>query len=178
MGITLPVDLLEPITDEDVDRLSAALDGTGVRFEVDEGRLILMAPVKLWHTQVSHRVRNVLEGQGRLAFLTQGIRLGARSLRIPDVAAFVTRPDPDADRHEPALFSLVVEVISLDSVHEDREVKSGLYAKAGVPEYWIADRHPTDAWDAIIDMLRLGERGYEHAGRVALSELESKLRPE
>jgi hypothetical protein len=44
-ALTLPVDLLEPITDEDVDRLSAALDGTGVRFEVDEGRLILMAPV-------------------------------------------------------------------------------------------------------------------------------------
>ncbi len=177
MGITLPVDLLEPITDADVDRLTAALDGTGVRFEVDEGRLILMSPVKVWHSDVAQRVCNLLRAQGRLAFLEQGIRLGTRSLRVPDVSAFVTRPDPDMDRHDPALFSLVVEVISPDSVHEDRVVKLGLYATAGVPEYWIADRHPTDPWDAVMDMHRLGERGYEHTARVALSELEAKTHP-
>jgi Uma2 family endonuclease len=83
MSITLPVDLLEPITDEDVDRLSAALDGTGVRFEVDEGRLILMSPVKLWHPQVSHRIRNLLETQGRIAYLEQGLRLGSRTCAFP-----------------------------------------------------------------------------------------------
>jgi Uma2 family endonuclease len=97
-------------------------------------------------------------------------------LRVPDVAAFVTEPDLEADRHEPALFSLVVEVISVDSGHEDRKVKPGLYAKAGIPEYWIVDRHPNDPRDAVIDTFRLGERGYEHTARVALSDLESKSR--
>lgn len=159
MAITLPVDLLDPLTEDDLDRVGAALNGTRVRFELDNGRLILMPPGKSWHAHAAHRTCNLLENQGRLAYLEQGIRLGARRVRFPDVAAFVSRPDPDADRHDPALFTLIAEVVSPDSEEDDRLVKPRLYAAARVPEYWLIDRHPSDKWDAIVDVFVLGERG-------------------
>lgn len=37
---------------------------------------------------------------------------------------------------------LIIEVVSPDSVHRDRDEKYHEYAQAGVPEYWIIDSRP------------------------------------
>lgn len=178
--MTLPLEELstlmaEPLTSDDMDDVGRVLRDTGIRYELDEGRLILMSPMKIWHADVSARIRNLLIAQGRIAYQEQGVRLGSSRVRYPDVAAFREDPDPDAERHDPAQFLLVVEVVSSDSEHEDRVVKPRLYASAGIPEYWIVDRHPGTRRDAVIEFFRLGPSGgYERTGESALSELEEK----
>lgn len=52
-------------------------------------------------------------------------------------------------------------------------VKPRIYASAGIPEYWIVDRHPTDRRDAIIEYFKLSVSGaYERTGDAVLSDLE------
>lgn len=169
-------DLMEhPLTEDDLDRVGQALSGTGIHYELDDGRLLLMSPMKAWHADVSARIRNVLSAQGRFAYQEQGMRLDRRRVRFPDVAAFRELPDPDAVRHDPSDFTVVVEVISVDSERDDRVIKPGLYAGAGIPEYWIVDRHPSDRRDAVVEFFKLSAGGrYERTGEVVLTELEAK----
>ncbi len=66
---------------------------------------------------------------------------------------------------------LIVEVLSPSTAERDRTVKRKLYAKYGVHEYWIVDPEAQT-----IEVLTLGERGYERAGLYTKSEvLESPL---
>ncbi|MGH3680873.1 MAG: Uma2 family endonuclease [Natronosporangium sp.] len=164
-----------PLTEDDLDQVGQALRDTGIHYELDDGRLLLMSPMKSWHADVSRRVCDLLIAQGRVAYQEQGIRLARRKVRFPDVAAFRSHPDPDAGRHDPGEFTVVVEVVSSDSEHDDRVVKAELYASAGIPEYWIVDRHPGASRDAVIEFFKLGPGGqYQRAGDAVLSELEEK----
>jgi Uma2 family endonuclease len=163
----------EGLTEGDLDQLGDSLAHTGIRFELDNGRLILMSPVKAWHMDVSRRLCNVLVARGKHAYQEQGIRISKRKVRYPDVGVFGVKPDLDRSRHDPATFSLVVEVVSPESVEEDRVVKPRVYAGVGIPEYWIVDRHPTDREDAVVEFFKLGVSGaYERTGEASLSELE------
>lgn len=175
MTVPLTELLAKPLTEDDLDKVGAALRNTGIRYELDEGRLILTSPRTSWHADASIRICNLLVAQGRIAYQEQGVRLGRTKVRYSDVAAFRQHPDPDADRHDPGDFTLVVEVVSPDSEHEDRVVKAGLYAGAGIPDYWIASRHPGASRDATVEFFRLGPSGaYERTGEAVLSELEQK----
>lgn len=175
--MTVPLyDLMErPLTEDDLDEVGRALRDTGIHYELDEGRLILMSPMKFWHADVSRRVCDLLIARGRHAGQEQGVRLSRRKVRFPDVVAFREMPDPDAGRHDPEDLTLVVEVVSPDSEEADRVTKPRLYANAGIPEYWIVDRHPGASRDAILEFFKLGEGGrYERTGEATLSELEEK----
>jgi Uma2 family endonuclease len=51
----------------------------------------------------------------------------------------------------------VVEILSPFTAHRDRGIKLDLYARRGVPEYWIVDPD-----DDVVDVWRFGENsGYE-----------------
>jgi Uma2 family endonuclease len=163
------------VTEDDLDEVGRALSDTGIHYELDAGRLILMSPAKNWHADVSARIRNVLVAQGRFAYQEQGVRLAHRKVRYPDVSAFRQDPDPDEERYDPSDFTLVVEVVSADSEHEDRVVKAELYAGVGIPEYWIVDRHPGGRRDAVVELFKLGHGDHYHrTGEALLSELEEK----
>ena len=60
--------------------------------------------------------------------------------------------DPRAIRGVP---DLVVEILSPGTRRRDRMVKAQLYARAGVPEYWIVDPPAR-----CIEVFSLGETGY------------------
>lgn len=170
--ITLPIDLQEPLTEDDLDKL-APLAESGIHFELVHGRLLMMAPMKAWHADVSARIRNVLVARGMPAFQEQGVRLTRVLVRYPDVVAFRSEPDLEASRHDPADVALVVEVLSPDSEDEDRTVKPATYAGVGIPEYWIVSRHPTAPRDAMVEFFKLGEgHRYERVGSAALTDLE------
>ena len=47
--------------------------------------------------------------------------------------------DPDLTPALEGSPDLVVEAVSFSSVHKDTEVLRRLYARAGIPEYWLAD---------------------------------------
>lgn len=166
--------LAEPLTEDDLDEVGRVLQDTGIHYELDDGRLILTSPMMNWHSDVAARIRNVLVAQDRIAYLEQGVRLSRWKVRYPDVTAFHRDPDPDAERHDPGDVALAVEMVSPRSEHEDRVVRAGLYAGAGIPEYWVVDRRPGVARDAVIEFFRLGPSGYERTGEAPLSELEEK----
>jgi len=169
--ISLPVDLQDPLTEDDVDALTS-LERHGIRFEIDSGRLILIAPRSLWHADVCLRLANLRPH----AYCRQGLRISRTTVRCPDVLMFRTQPALDASCHDPADVALVVEVISSDTVVEDRMVKPRLYAAVGIPDYWIVDRHPTDRRDATVEFFKFGAAGgYERVGQAALSELEKAV---
>ena len=52
---------------------------------------------------------------------------------------------------------MVLEVVSEGSVKKDTDVLRELYARAGIPEYWLVD--PTEQ-PARFEILKLGSRGY------------------
>jgi hypothetical protein len=60
-------------------------------------------------------------------------------------------PAADAD--------LVVEVVSRESERRDRQIKPEEYAAAGIPEFWLVERHPVTESDAVINMYRLSRDG-------------------
>jgi Uma2 family endonuclease len=166
--IMLPVDMRDPLTEDDVNALGS-LERDGIRFEIDNGRLILIAPRSLWHADICVRIANLR----RHAYGRQGLRISSATVRCPDVLVFHSEPHPEASVHDPAEIALVVEVVSPDTAVEDRTVKARVYAGAGIAEYWIVDRHPIDRRDASIELFKLGASGaYERTGQATLSDLE------
>ncbi len=74
---------------------------------------------------------------------------------------------------------LAVEIVSLDSIQRDYELKRKKYEEAGVPEYWIIDEI-----EEIITLLRLGANGKHREVKPKKGEYHSSvlkgfwLRPE
>jgi Uma2 family endonuclease len=96
---------------------------------------------------------NLLREQGRLAYIEQGVVLGSGEIRTCDVGAFRKPPVVSRAYHPVEEFELLVEVVSKDSRREDREIKPGLYAQGGVPEYWRIEE--SDTGEAVVYLHRL-----------------------
>jgi Uma2 family endonuclease len=112
------------------------------RVELIEGELIDMTPIGHFHADaVSLLVR-------RLGYRTEGraipwpqnpVHLGPRSEPQPDFALLHYRPRGYRDALPTAADVLLLVEIADSSVHYDREVKIPLYARHGIPEYWIVN---------------------------------------
>lgn len=76
-------------------------------------------------------------GPGQIIRQQQPLDFGRRSLPEPDVAVVVGTAR-DYSRSHPRTASLVVEV-SDTTLRKDRTIKVHLYARAGVPDYWIVN---------------------------------------
>lgn len=108
------------------------------RVELLCGSLVDMAPQGPRHADVAERLAARL-----LRSLPASVRVRVHSpLALsedsepePDIAVV---PAGDYRRAHPTLALLVVEIADA-SVLKDRGIKSGLYAMAGVPEYWIVN---------------------------------------
>jgi Uma2 family endonuclease len=122
--------------------------GDGNRYEIIEGELFVSRSPGLTHQIVASNLI-VLIGSflntksiGRVV-ATPGLILSKFSAVIPDIIVFLneqreTIVNNDRLTGSPAL---VIEIISPGSqnIHRDRVVKSHLYSKHGVQEYWIVD---------------------------------------
>jgi len=156
----------------------ADLPDLGSRAEIHEGKLVLMAPVKLWHSRVMVRIKLALAASGLAADIEIGVRRSAKNMRIADVAVFhEPATDPDQAYWRPDQLALVVEVVSESSEEDDRVIKPRWYAAGGIPEYWRVER-TEDAHDAVIFQFKLattasGESAYIETGVTTLSSLES-----
>ena len=112
------------------------------RVELIEGEIILMAPIGLRHAAcVGRLTRELTLALGRRAFLwpQNPVRLFPDTEPQPDVVILRQRADDYA--HAPAQPNdvlLLVEVADT-SYRYDRRVKLPLYARSGVPEFWIVD---------------------------------------
>ena len=118
--------------------VEAGIFGAGDLIELIEGELLTMTPQGSRHAAVATRVAARLGqafGSGCHVRTQMPLAAGADSEPEPDVA-IVDGSDFDYLEAHPATALLVVEVAD-DSLGRDRSVKQRLYARCGIPEYWI-----------------------------------------
>jgi Uma2 family endonuclease len=110
--------------------------------ELLEGRIIRMSPQRPFHASSVHRTNKYLSkllGNRAEVRIQSPITLGDDSEPEPDIAVVFTNINEYADRHPaPTDIYLLIEVADT-TLTKDRELKSKIYAKNLVSEYWILD---------------------------------------
>jgi Uma2 family endonuclease len=141
------------------------------RVELLAGVLVEMSPQGVEHAGVSALLAEILilalSGRARVRSHSP-LSLSNESEPEPDVAVV---PLGDYRRAHPTAAHLVIEVAD-SSLRKDREIKTQLYADAGIPEYWLVD------WGArVIEVHRTPARGarYSDVRVVARGETLSPL---
>jgi len=131
----------------------------GERLELLDGLLVVREPQGSPHAAIVGQIGHVLRaafGAGWHVRLQAPLALDEDSEPEPDVAVVAGSYRDYLDAH-PTTAALVVEVADT-SLRLDRRVKSSLYARARLPEYWIVDlvagalevhRDPQPAADAV-----------------------------
>ena len=127
------------------------LPDDGQRYEIIEGELYVSPAPNTKHQRVSNRLSFVLTGHtldrdlGEVFTAPTDLRLDDPSTVQPDILyvswerhGIITRQNTQGAP------DLVVEIISPSSTQMDLEIKRDLYAKHGVPNYWVA--HPEQEW--------------------------------
>ncbi len=111
----------------------------GKRVELIEGEIVEMSPIGPKHFASSNKAQRLFTERYGSRYLVryQGpLSLGS-SEPEPDIAVVEGDDETYADHH-PTTALLVVE-FSDASLEYDRREKLSLYAKAGIPEYWIVN---------------------------------------
>jgi len=140
------------------------------RVELLEGEIIEMPPIGDPHAGTCNRIAHVLItrlGDRAVVAVANPIALPiAVSMPQPDHAVLKPRATFYADRRpQPDDTFFVVEVMD-SSTRDDRRIKAPLYARAGVPELWLADipgslvevlREPRDGVYRSVRTVRRGE---------------------
>jgi len=171
---------LPPIESLDVEDLFTLPEG--YRYELHEGNLVIMAPSTFWHKDMARRIYLLLHAAGLRVFQDPGV-LGERPRdnRLPDLGVVRVLP-PGKLKYSNlpgSAYSLVVEIVSANSLNGEYTDKMDWYAKRGIPEYWIVDQTPDrDEDDAHARILRLppDKSAYGWERSLLLSELEAEYR--
>lgn len=112
------------------------------RIELINGELTIMPPIGPEHsahtTELNHVAGKSLPGDLRLR-LNEPITIAPHSEPQPDAAIVRASKDNYRKAHpKPKDVLLVIEVAD-SSAPYDNHVKSKLYGKAGIPEFWVID---------------------------------------
>ena len=121
-------------------------DASNDRLELIEGELFVTPSPTPLHQDIAGSLYTLLRsvvfesGRGRVYFAPLDVRLAENTVVQPDliVSPFGSRPVLTEARVEGAP-SLAVEIISPSTSDYDRVAKRDLYARYGVPEYWLVD---------------------------------------
>ena len=112
------------------------------KVELINGELIYMSPIGPKHGGVINRINNLLQEllKGFAIIAVQNpVTLAPFSEPEPDLALLKPRHDFYSDAHPvPEDIFLLIEVADT-TLEKDRVVKAPLYAKAGIPLYWIVN---------------------------------------
>jgi len=129
---------LRPLRRAEYDRLVELGYFEDEKIELLNGLLVAVSPPGVGH---SHAIRRLTElfmrGVGDRAAVQCQLPIGASddSEPQPDISVV---PRGDYSRDHPTRAHLIVEV-SDSSLRKDRFLKGTLYARSGVPEYWIVN---------------------------------------
>lgn len=114
----------------------------GLRVELIDGEVIEMAPIGPTHAGVLNRLVHHLGRlcEGRAVISPQHpLQVDDHNEPEPDLCLLRWRDNFYADRHAlPADVLLLIEIAD-SSLRYDSTTKLELYARAGVPRYWIVD---------------------------------------
>jgi Uma2 family endonuclease len=129
----LPIYRLSTDTYNDIVE-SGALDGRPV--ELVEGLIVdMMSPHSGSHATVVRRLERHFARVDGWAQVQLPLEVVPDSMLEPDLALLADEPPPG---HHPHTAMLTVEV-AVSSHKFDRGAKAGMYARAGVPAYWLVD---------------------------------------
>lgn len=110
------------------------------RVELLDGLIVSMAAQSAPHAGTVYRVQQLLLrrlGLDTVVRAQSTFLAGANSVPEPDVVVLPGTADDYLERH-PTTAHLIVEVAST-SVVQDRLTKAAIYARAGIPCYWIVN---------------------------------------
>jgi Uma2 family endonuclease len=143
----------------------AALPNDGKRYEILDGELSVSPAPSPSHQFVALRLASALDAYttserlGQVYIAPFDVILFDTTIVQPDVLFFSTdRRSIISRRGAEGAPTLVVEILSAWSVRNDRTTKFQLYARYGVPYYWIVDSDRRT-----IDVYRLRDQGYAEA---------------
>jgi Uma2 family endonuclease len=162
-----------------VDYVALGEDPDGVRYELQEGNLVMAAsPIpehQICIDELMYQLRgSVPAGYRPIIDIDIDLQLvpppRPGTVRRPDIVV-VTRAGLARRREEGGVLRasevvLAVEVVSTGSERMDRTIKRDEYADAGIPHYWVVDLgEPGDRITLTAHHLA-GEFGYADAGPV------------
>lgn len=112
------------------------------RVELIRGEILKMSPIKSPHAGIVNELSEllILALSGRATVTVQNpLRINKNSEPEPDIVVAKYRKDKYRAAHpRPEDVFLLIEVAD-SSLSFDRNVKTPLYAQAGIPEYWIVN---------------------------------------
>jgi Uma2 family endonuclease len=129
---------VRPLRRDEFNRLAEIGCFADERVELLEGAMVAMSSASPPHAYTASLLGMLfVRAVGRRAIVRPRCPLGAGTFSQPepDLALVEHR---DFSRAHPTRAFLVVEVAD-SSLRKDRLIKRGLYARAGVPEYWIVN---------------------------------------
>lgn len=113
--------------------------------ELIEGEIIDMPPIGHRHAAIVDRLaKRLIQAAGELAHvrIQNPVRLSTVSEPQPDLALLRPRHDGYMSGHPSIEDILLIIEVSDATLDYDRSVKVPLYARHGVPEFWLVDlRH-------------------------------------
>ncbi len=124
----------------------AALPDDGHRYEIVNGVLLMAPAPSPWHQDIVGEIYSYLRtyiklaGLGRVFTAPIDVELRPKNVFQPDIVVVLNEHlDRVQEKKIVGAPNLVVEVASHSTAAFDRLSKYEAYARAGVPEYWIAN---------------------------------------
>jgi Uma2 family endonuclease len=119
------------------------------RVELIDGEVVTMTPIGARHVAcVNHATRALVRAAGDDAIVQaqSSVRLDPYAEPEPDLVLLRPRTDFYASRLPgPDDILLIIEIAD-SSIEYDRDVKTRVYAAAGITEYWLADLNANVVW--------------------------------
>ena len=137
------------------------------RYELLGGEIVMAPSPTSKHQRISWKLNDQLSrfvqanALGLVFYAPLDIILSGEDVVQPDILFISNRRLKII--HEDAIHGapdLVIEILSPTTAGRDRTLKRTLYARSGVQEYWLVDSESRS-----IEVLTLGEQGYQLAGR-------------
>ncbi len=117
----------------------------GRRYEILGGRLVVSASPILKHQRVSGRLFDQLldlerAGLGTVFSAPTDVELAAHEIVVPDLVFVLAQRRHILGRQKiEGAPDLIIEILSPSTRSVDEREKRDLYARSGVPEYWLVD---------------------------------------
>ncbi|MBI4566033.1 MAG: Uma2 family endonuclease [Planctomycetes bacterium] len=137
----------------------------GALAELIDGEILMSPTPKVRHQEITLNLTVLLRdhvrsrGLGRVIISPMDVHLPSGNIVEPDVIFISRRNESIIQDWIRGVPDLLIEVVSPTGVERDRLVKRDLYARNGVPEYWIVD--PTEE---SVELLLLKEGRYAPHG--------------
>jgi Uma2 family endonuclease len=138
--------------DEFLGFIEAGLFGPDERVELLDGQIVKMLPPGPWHNSAVAYLTEFLVDHRRgrwTVFVQNTLRASESSIPLPDLALLHRRKDRYATRLPEASDVLILVEAAQSTLRQDRKTKGALYARAGIPEYWIVNEP-----DHIVEVFR------------------------